>query len=684
MTATGAVPVPPIRKRNVDLYKPGTIARVVLTVALIGLLVYFIGISDIAATILKVVISVGVSMGIIVGLNLLFNLVYDKWTLFLTIVGFVIGFVTFVILDGDRVLRELEPRPWAWAVIGGLAGAGALFLIGAVREPGPRLWLGLTALAGVGVVVAVAIAETDQPGLDWAKLLVCTAIGVAIGAGLALLRRRTHRQTVFGAALVGGAIGWLIGAWGGADLGSGSLGEALIATVIPLAAIGARLGMSPLPTTSTRREIEERSRAWIFVTPALLLVAAGLLVPLVRTIILSFKDRNSEENVGWTNYGDVIFSRRPAVTEEFVDATNWFDRLFGSRLWWVGIAIVGAAVVIGLVGGRARRQAFAAEPGTVVPMLFGFFLAACAVFATLRGTLINNLWWILVVTSLATAFGLAVAVLADRARGENIAKSMIFLPMAISFIGAGIVWRFMYVTRNVTKPQTGVLNAIWVGLGELSNSEWQKWLVAAVLILIIVGLLALAWQAVGEGNGSRAGFSIGFALLLAVLTYLLLVPGIGGFETNAQGEVVPKTIDFIRENPYNNMWLMVVLIWLQVGFAMVIFSSAIKAVPTELTEAARIDGANESQVFWKVTLPQIATTIAVVTTTLVVLVLKVFDIVRVTTGGQFDTQVIANQMANAVVDRNAGIAAALATLLFIGVLPVMFYNLRQMQKGKAA
>ena len=247
MTATGAVPVPPIRKRNVDLYKPGTIARVVLTVALIGLLVYFIGISDIAATILKVVISVGVSMGIIVGLNLLFNLVYDKWTLFLTIVGFVIGFVTFVILDGDRVLRELEPRPWAWAVIGGLAGAGALFLIGAVREPVPRLWLGLAAFAGVGVVVAVAIDETDQPGLDWAKLLVCTAIGVAIGAGLALLRRRTHRQTVFGAALVGGAIGWLIGAWGGADLGSGSLGEALIATVIPLAAIGARLGMSPLP-----------------------------------------------------------------------------------------------------------------------------------------------------------------------------------------------------------------------------------------------------------------------------------------------------------------------------------------------------------------------------------------------------------------------------------------------------
>jgi alpha-glucoside transport system permease protein len=124
----------------------------------------------------------------------------------------------------------------------------------------------------------------------------------------------------------------------------------------------------------------------------------------------------------------------------------------------------------------------------------------------------------------------------------------------------------------------------------------------------------------------------------------------------------------------------VVLIWLQTGFAMVIFSSAIKAVPVELTEAAKIDGANESQVFWKVTLPQIGPTVAVVTTTLIVVVLKVFDIVRVTTGGQFGTQVIANQMANAVSDRNAGIAATLATLLFIGVLPVMFYNLRNLQR----
>jgi ABC-type sugar transport system permease subunit len=682
MTATGTVPVPPIRSRRVELFRPGVIARTLLTAAIVALLVYYVGFAEIGTTILKVVVAVAVSMGLIVGLNLLFNMVYDRWTVFLTNVGLVIGFLTFLILDGNRVLRDLDPRPWAWAAIGGVATATVLFVQGAVRDPIPKLWLGLAGFGGLGALLAFAVADPYQPALDWTKLLVCAGVGAALG-GLLGLRRRARSAGALGGALVGGAIGWLIGAWGGADFGRGSIGEALVATVVPGLAVGLRFGMSATPDTTTRRRMEEQSRAWIFVGPALLIVAAGLVVPLVRTVILSFKDRSSEEFVGWTNYGDVIFSRRPAVTEEFIDAENWVERLLGSRLWWFGIAIVGVALVIGIVAGRSRRQAFAAEPGTVVPMLFGFFLAACAVFATVRGTVMNNLWWIVVVTALATAFGLAVAVMADRAKGENIAKSMIFLPMAISFIGAGIIWRFMYVTRNVNDPQTGLLNAIWVGLGELSNSGWQKSLVVAVMILIIIGLLALAWQGVAAGNGTRVGISLGFAVILIWLTYLLLGPGLGGFETNQRGEVVPKTIDFVRETPYNNMWLMVVLIWLQVGFAMVIFSSAIKAVPVELTEAARIDGANESQVFWKVTLPQIGPTIAVVTTTLIVVVLKVFDIVRVTTGGQFGTQVIANQMANAVSDRNAGVAATLATLLFIGVLPVMFYNLRNLRGSES-
>jgi alpha-glucoside transport system permease protein len=131
------------------------------------------------------------------------------------------------------------------------------------------------------------------------------------------------------------------------------------------------------------------------------------------------------------------------------------------------------------------------------------------------------------------------------------------------------------------------------------------------------------------------------------------------------------------------MWLMVILIWIQTGFAMVILSSAIKAVPTELTEAAKMDGATESQIFWRVTIPQIAPTIGVVVTTLIVTVMKVFDIVKVTTNGNFDTQVIANQMFTAAFgNSNEGLGGALATILFISVLPVMYVNIRRMQSAR--
>ena len=154
-------------------------------------------------------------------------------------------------------------------------------------------------------------------------------IGAVIGAGLA--SAPDSQPDVDRRRLVGGAIGWLIGAWGGAELGT----AALVRRCSPPSSRWRRSGLDWECHRCRRRqpgEIEERSRAWIFVTPALFLVTAGLVVPLVRTIILSFKDRNSEESVGWTNYGDVIFSRRPAVTEEFVDATDWFDWLIGSRL----------------------------------------------------------------------------------------------------------------------------------------------------------------------------------------------------------------------------------------------------------------------------------------------------------------------------------------------------------------
>ena len=140
-----------------------------------------------------------------------------------------------------------------------------------------------------------------------------------------------------------------------------------------------------------------------------------------------------------------------------------------------------------------------------------------------------------------------------------------------------------------------------------------------------------------------AGFAAGFLVLVLYLIYRILGPGLGGY-VESDGVVTPRPVLFLQEAPFNNMWLMVVLIWIQTGFAMVILSAAIKAVPTELTEAAKIDGATESQVFWRITLPQIAPTIGVVTTALFVTVMKVFDIVYAMTNGNFGTQVIANEM----------------------------------------
>jgi alpha-glucoside transport system permease protein len=127
---------------------------------------------------------------------------------------------------------------------------------------------------------------------------------------------------------------------------------------------------------------------------------------------------------------------------------------------------------------------------------------------------------------------------------------------------------------------------------------------------------------------------------------------------------------------------MVVLIWIQVGFSMVIFSAAIKAVPAELIEASKVDGATEAQTFWRVIVPQIANTIGVVVTTLVVLVMKVFDIVKVMTNGNFDTQVLANEMwQRAFTELRIGLGSALAVLLFVSVLPIMYINIRRMQKA---
>ncbi len=232
-----------------------------------------------------------------------------------------------------------------------------------------------------------------------------------------------------------------------------------------------------------------------------------------------------------------------------------------------------------------------------------------------RGMLItfrNNLLWMIFGTSFSVASGLLIAVLADRSRFESFAKSLIFLPMAISFVGAGIIWNFIYEVRDINDAQIGLLNAIVVGLG----GEPQAW------------------------------------------TSLL--------------------------QPWNNLFLIVIVIWLQTGFAMVLFSAAIKGIPGELLEAARVDGASEVQIFFGIMIPYIMGTIITVTTTVVIFTLKIFDVVIVMTGGQFGTHVIATQFYRQYfTNRNFGYGSAIAIILLVAVIPVMIYNLKQFSEREA-
>jgi alpha-glucoside transport system permease protein len=334
-----------------------------------------------------------------------------------------------------------------------------------------------------------------------------------------------------------------------------------------------------------------------------------------------------------------------------------------------------------------QRTGRAVELGnaTFGPLVVGGLLVSFGVFTALRGTLINNLWWVVVVTFASTAMGLAIAVLADNRGGERIAKSIIFMPMAISLVGASIIWRFVYTARDVSTEQTGVLNSMWVGLGRLSTGSGLPTIIGAIVLGLIVVAIG-TWAARALVRRNYGGAVVPVILLILVGWFFARYVGVwgggvGGFQIDEDGTIRGQTILFTQETPYNNFWLMIIMVWIQTGFSMVILSAAIKAVPTELIEAAKIDGATESQVFWRVTLPQIATTIGVVVTTLIVGVMKVFDIVKVITNGQFGSQVLANQMfQEAFQFGDTGKGAALAILIFVAVLPVMIYNIRNMQK----
>ena len=224
----------------------------------------------------------------------------------------------------------------------------------------------------------------------------------------------------------------------------------------------------------------------------------------------------------------------------------------------------------------------------------------------------NNLQWIIVVPAMAVLVGLIVAVLADRLspRPENVVKSLIFLPMAISFVGAAAIWALIYEIQPEPRRQTGVLNAF----------------------LGMFGVEPISWY----------------------------------------------------ENTLTNDFaLMAIMIWMQAGFAMVLLSAAIKGVPMDTIEAARIDGATEFQIFFKVVIPQIASTIVVVLTTILILVLKIFDIVRVTTNGRGNTQVIANYFYTFFEGGNYGRAGVVVILLVIMTFPFMIINVKRFREQEA-
>jgi alpha-glucoside transport system permease protein len=277
----------------------------------------------------------------------------------------------------------------------------------------------------------------------------------------------------------------------------------------------------------------------VFLGPAVILLAYGLIAPAVLTTFGSFKGPSGQDFVGFANY-------------------SWIFTVEANRTF-----------------------------------------------------LINTAMWIVIAPLVSTGIGLMLALLLDRMRRESISKSLIFMPMAISFVGAGIIWGLVYEYRDPAEEQVGLLSQIVMWLGVEDPPNW------------------LLWQ------------------------------------------------------PWNNFFLMVIMIWIQVGFAMVVLSAAIKAIPSDVVEAAELDGATGWRLFSRVTIPMVRSTLIVVLTTIIIAVLKVFDIVRVMTNGNFGTQVVANEMyAQAFVQFDVGRGSALAVVLFVAIIPLIAYNVIQLRKER--
>jgi ABC-type sugar transport system permease subunit len=540
--------------------------------------------------------------------------------------------------------------------------------------------------------------------------LIGTIVSVAVGLGAAaglfvgfnrLVDQARPRWPILTAGFAA-ALGILVGAiaqhndilrtpsidlwiW---DAPEGALTTLLVGPIV-LGLLGYALGAVATPGLESRTRWESRLRPIGFVGPAVLFVTFGLVVPSLRTILVSFRDgkrgdgdftisqydRIFSDDDLWTTegFGDIFTSRLFIVglfaivfavvaawasTQRFHGTSQARNATVVIRLLGGGVILAGALAVIGFVEAvvrdpnrstiydgltvlvssrasltvvvivaavmllgwlylKARPDAVSEEsteldwssPVSSLTIVFGVILLLFAALSTMQALIWNNLWWVVTVAGLSTVLGLLLAMLADRVKSEKYAKTMIFMPMAISMVGAAVIWDYVYNVQP-GDTQIGVLNAIIQGLGFEAR-----------------------------------GFFINSSAI-----------------------------------PWNNVSIMVIMIWIQTGFAMVVLSAAIKSVPDDLLEAARVDGAKEVQVFWRIIVPQITATILVVLTTLIIIVMKVFDLVKATTNGANRTDVLANAMFNQLRDGNFALSSAFAVLIFVLTLPVMVYNIRRTQR----
>ena len=300
----------------------------------------------------------------------------------------------------------------------------------------------------------------------------------------------------------------------------------------------------------------------------------------------------------------------------------------------------------------------------------------------------NNMLWLVVVPAMSTAFGLLVAQLTDRIWWGNIAKSLIFMPMAISFVGASVIWKLVYDTRPEGQDQIGLLNALWLnfdgGIGSLI-------FLRLLPVLALLGFAALVgwfgWTFVkpmlGRGSVDERGAGlVPLRIFVGVAALWLIwksVTGVVGVATVTLPYGQPQT--WLTLLYWNNFFLMAVLVWIQAGFAMVILSAALRAIPEETLEAAILDGANPFQIFFKIKVPQIMGTIVVVWTTITIVVLKVFDIVLAMTNGQWETQVLANYMYDKFFRAfDVGVGSAAAMVIMLLVTPILIWNVYNVRK----